>query len=99
MRDALIRAQDGGRPQRPAADNTVYTQAYGKHTCGEADIQASPDQPEQSQPQSTKAGNADHKLLVGEEVLGAVSVDCCLNKGIPWLCENLHIISNQPCQQ
>jgi len=39
--------------KRSGSRQTPDIHAYGKHTCGEADIQGSPDQPEQSQPQST----------------------------------------------
>jgi len=45
-------SQDEDNNQRFVADNTVGTQAFGNRTCSEADIQGSPDQPEQSQPQS-----------------------------------------------
>ena len=45
--------QNQVKPERIVPDNTIDTQECNQHTCGEADIQGSPDQPEQRQPQST----------------------------------------------
>ncbi len=53
MHDALLKRSESGKTERIVPDNTIDTQECNQHTCGEADIQGSPDQPEQRQPQST----------------------------------------------
>ena len=63
-------------------------------TCGEADIERPPNKSEQGQAQGANARNPNYKLLVSEEVLGSVSVDCTLNKSVPRLCKHLQIKDN-----
>ena len=74
--------------------NSMHMAKGWGSTCCEADVCSPPEEPEEGEPEGPHPGDPNDKLLVCEEVLGDHAVHLVLHKGIPWLCEDLHNISD-----